>query len=403
MAWFTLGMVNHRSSISTELLPEAATGGRVLKTVWGLALAIPLLLVSACNGCGASLVFEDDLGETGVNAPYGVGGTAIITVKRPQLIGAASDPNWTATSSDESVFVVDLPRYEEDGEESTFRVNVVGIGEGSADLIITSDDGQATEHGRQPIEVVQADGVRIAAADHFWDGTTNPTGVPETFTEVRVVQGTNVTLLTDVTKGGTPVYGRGIVRVATQDPALSSSVESTHFGRARDWILMNRTGVGSGTLEVSLGPVAFREIEIVSVDASAIEEINLVSAPSADANEDDPLAVVCTAKDDEDRPVYGAPCQWQFDGASVDREGTILTYAFAPGTNVEVSARLDDDRVAEPVSVEGKDPAVRDADKLGCSATSTKPVAPVLALLLAITLRSCRRSRRDFRSKRKLL
>lgn len=287
---------------------------------------LPLLLAAACD----SATVTDDV-ATGrpslpgsLHTPYVPGLSVTFTVKARDR-GRTRD--WTASSSDNRVFQIDLV---EPCDSGCLTVHAVTIAPGRAELVVTDEDGERVTS--REIEVALPDGLRLyPAPEIFQRGSFDAVAPLNLDEEIPLVRGGMATFLVVYLRGeGFEVNGRD-VRVATGDVGAVANGATSTLMPSHDWLQVTVEDTEVHEIDLVTGGLVARTVRVRGVEAEEVARLELDGELDWFESEGERIDVVARGFDDAGHRVFGLDLAWQVDGAPLTGTGDFVSYTKASG------------------------------------------------------------------------
>lgn len=336
-----------------------------------LALLAPVLLA----GCQEDVHFADsmdlvfDFGPLGtfgeLHTPYVRGAGMRLRVDlRPAL-----DPaDFTLEVSDPDAFVCEITetqRSREPEELNGWYLSCDALAEAELDLFVVDDEGEVL--GGELIDIRVPDGFELhAAAPMFLSSTTDADSLTHT---PQVLAGGTATFEVRWFSGSERLYGNDVLDSDSVE-GLETVHDTTYLFEDREWIQLTPAEPGTLTVPLYADAAAVDSFELVVVDESAIDHVELHGEDESLAEEEDPLVVVAQAYDAADAPIYGVAFSWLHDGELEDGLGDLYRYSYDPDYEADLEAWHGE--LGNAVTIHGEG-YVDSSNNLGCQSVAAAP------------------------------
>ncbi len=361
------------------------------KGIWLLAS------LSMLGGCGQKYWFNDDIDLVFDLFAVPFGGKRVDLINTPYVEGAPVH-FWAATLKDSGFDGFSL----RSADESVFQLGEFdSFVDDASDFAILGTDAFATGAGTTSIELVDPDGdavygidVEVRRPDHVELHAAGPLYVDGSFpTETarpKIVDGGLATFEVRYFDGGTRLHGNSVL-TAKAGANTGVTVEQSWFFENREWLQLSPNAAGPDSVPISVNGVDLPPVEIDVVPAETVTDVRLFAErETRDADNGDPLVVLCQAFDAESDPVFGVECLWDLDGEAETGAGDLYRYTFDKGDENELAAHVGD--LADTVTIHGEG-YVDSSNNIGCRSVGGA-ASGGLALLGAIGAVQVRRRRR---------
>lgn len=349
----------------------------------GLALAVA--------ACGPTYSMTDDVDltwdfaitprrfEDHLHSPY-VRGTAV-TVYASSSDKGEDLHGWTIESSDPGVFqIADV--VGSTGHDLAVRAQAVG--EGTAILTLLDPHGHAV--GASAVEVAVPDAIELDAHGSLILGREDEAPVHE----VRVLAGGEATYLVRYFGRRRELHGNGVLSVETPS-GVTGQPRTTFLFENREWLTLDTTTVGSGSLRLFADGVAASTVPVVVVPETAIADVVVLTERESGHRDGDWLAALAQAYDAAGERIFGVAFDWNVGGVVQQADGDLYRYQFKSGRYEMVQAQRGTH--SDTAMIQSQGGFVDSTNHVGCAAGGGGSPAPVLVGLgLAVVVRRRRRA-----------
>lgn len=346
-----------------------------------------LILTALVGACGPTITLTDDIDltwdwgptltrfEDSLHGPY-VRGT------KTTLLVSSDDKNqdwkgWTVASTDPTVMRVDSTVLDGYGLSAAAQA----VGEGECDLVVLDD--KANVVGRGHALVALPDRVSLDAHGYLIVGRNEEAPVEE----ARILEGGEATYLVTYHKGDTELHGNGVLTVGTVDGLVGEPRTSFLFEN-REWLSITSTAQGIAQLPLSVDGVAINDVQVVTVDESAIDGVALITQDEDHADDGDWFVALAQSYDSDGRKIFGVEYNWDIDGDALDAEGDLYRYAYKGGDWKMVTA--SEGGHEDSAMIQSDHGYVDSTNNIGCSAAGASSPLIGLAFLLVLKRRKHR-------------
>ena len=355
--------------------------------VMGLALAAAL----AAGACGPTYSMTDDIDltwdftltprrfEDNLHSPY-VRGT-LVTVFASSSDDGEDLRGWTIESSDPGVFRIDAGEVESTGRDLAIRGQAVA--EGTATLTLRDRRGNAV--GRGVAEVRVPDAVELDAHGSLILDRDDEAPVRE----ARVLAGGEATYLVRYSRGGRELHGNGVLSMET--PAgVTGQARTTFVFENREWLTLDATTVGTGTLRLFADGAPAATLPVVVVPETEIADVVVLTQSERGHKDGDWLAALAQAYDTSGERIFGVDYDWHVGGAVQQADGDLYRYQFKSGRYEMVQAQRG--AHADAAMIQSQGGFVDSTNHVGCAAGGGG--GGLVVGLAALGLATVRRRRR---------
>jgi hypothetical protein len=355
-------------------------------TLIGLALG--------AGGCPAVAVVDDvdlELNFTPIlgpsdalHAPYVVGSSMHLYLDT-QNVGRTR--RWTIESDAPSIFTVDPPSYDSEGDFKSARGHAVGVG--VANLRVLDDEG----HLRRTIPITVAQPTSIAI-DHHGPLLVKRSDLRSDWGDGRIVVGGTSTYLATYFAGPDRLSGNGALSARVASGGATVNVERSYLFEDRDWLQVTATQAGPFSVELIVGGEVVRVLEGVAVPASDVADVRIYGEDESKAVKGEWLVALAVATDASGRIIWGVEYDWEVDGQREAGQGDLYRYPYDPRKRHMVAATYGDHSAV--AMIHGGDGFVDSTNRIGCSAVPGTPSADrsaAVAVFALVVLAFCLRRR----------
>ena len=329
--------------------------------------AVGILLALAVGACGPTYSMTDDIDLTwdfaltprrfadNLHSPY-VRGT-LVTVFASSSDSGEDLHGWTIESSDPGVFRIDAGELASTGHDLAIRGQAVA--EGTATLTLRDRRGNAV--GRGQAEVRLPDAVELDAHGSLILGRDDEAPVHE----ARVLAGGEATYLVRYFRGGHELHGNGVLSIETPD-GVTGQARTTFVFENREWLTLDATTVGTGTLRLFADGAAAATLPVVVVAETAIADVVVLTQSEHGHHDGDWLAALAQAYDASGERIFGVEYAWNVGGAVQQADGDLYRYQFKAGRYEMVKAQRGAHADAAMIQSDGG--FVDSTNHVGCAA-----------------------------------
>jgi MYXO-CTERM domain-containing protein len=327
-----------------------------------------LLAVAGLGACGPTYSMTDDVDITwdfgatlskfddDLHRPY-------VRGSKVTLFAHSSEDNpdfrgWTIVSSDPNVFRVDDNIV--DVSASRLSSHGQAVGTGTAELTLL--DASGDEVGSATAEVVVPDRVELAAHGSLILGRDDEAPV----NEARVMVGGQATYLVRYFRGGTQLYGNGVLTV-NAPAGVTPQARTSFLFENREWLTLDATaaGAGTGSMELLADGVKVASVPVVVVPETAIVDVVLLTQSEKGRADGDWMVTLAQAYDGNGARIFGVDYTWNVDGVMQIGDGDLYRYRFKKGQFQMVQARRGSH--TDSAMIQSDEGHVGSTNNIGCS------------------------------------
>jgi MYXO-CTERM domain-containing protein len=352
---------------------------------------VGLVLALVGAACGPTYSMTDDVDLTwdfaltprrfddNLHSPYVRG--AAVTVFAHSSDDKEDLRGWSIESSDPAVFRID-GAVDSGGRDLAMQGQAVG--EGTAALTLRDPRGHAVGHG--VAEVRLPDAIELDAHGSLILGRDDEAAVKE----ARVLEGGAATYLVRYFQGGRELHGNGVLS-ADVPAGMTAEPRTTFLFESREWLTLNTTAVGTGSMQLVADGVAAAMLPVVVVPESDIADVVVLTEPEKGHKDGDWLAALAQAYDASGARIFGVDYQWNVGGAAQQADGDLYRYQFKAGQYTMVRAQRGTH--ADQAQIQSEGGFVDSTNHVGCAAGGGGSLAVGLVGLGLVVVRRRPRGR----------
>jgi hypothetical protein len=358
-------------------------------------LAICGLVAIGSTGCRDMYLADDidldfdwspleGVGST-LHTPYVVGTT--VQIDAEDALDDDDNVDFTLESSDDSVLRID--------SQADGHAHCTAVGEGESEIRVF--DGGGEQIYSQTVSVRAPTRAEL----YFHGPLILGLGYEEALADstLRILRGGMGTFMVRYYDVDELLYGNGVLAAASdaEDQGISLYEEQTYLFENREWLQISALELGTYDVTLFAGDAEVGHGVVEVVDESAVDDFELIGESTGGATDDDSLAVLAQAYDDDGNPLYGVEYTWDLDGVDEGGMGDLFRYTYDRDSEVPLGATRDGMR--QEITIYASGGYVSSTNNIGCSTAGAAPGAPSLpvaagaALLLLGLSRPRRRGR----------